>query len=130
MCIPAPEVFPQLSTFLYTKRIDHLLATLLPQPAPAALYTDLTSESVRTQMQQFATKLAALTPAHVLLPHAMAVNGFWRNACALGIADEKLSCAMDIAWEVHPGIDANPSSEVFFSFFYLHRQRLIESADE
>jgi len=101
LCIPAPEVFPQLSTFLYTKRIDHLLATLLPQPAPAALYTeDPTSENVRTQLQQFATKLVAIAPAHVLLARAMAVNGLWRNACALGIADEKLWCAMDVAWEV------------------------------
>ena len=49
----------------------------------------------------------------------MAVNGLWWNACALGIANEKLSCAMDVAWEVHPGIDANPSSEIFFSFSYL-----------
>ena len=76
LCIPAPEVFPQLSTFLYTKCIDHLLATLLPQPAFVSLYTeDPTSESVHTQPQQFATKLAALVPAHVLLARAMAVNG-------------------------------------------------------
>ena len=76
LCIPAPEVFPQLSTLLYTKRIDHLLATLLPQPAFPSLYTeDPTSESVRTQLQQFATKLTALAPAHVLLARAMAVNG-------------------------------------------------------
>ena len=74
--LQAPEVFPQLSTFLYTKLIDHLLATLLPQPAFASLYTeDPTSESVHTQLQQFATKLTALPPAHVLLARAMAVNG-------------------------------------------------------
>ncbi|KAL4067411.1 hypothetical protein V8B97DRAFT_1975863 [Scleroderma yunnanense] len=101
LCIPAPEVFPQLSTFLYTKRIDHLLATLLSQPAPSALFTeDPTSDNMRTQLQQFANKLAAAAPAHILLARAMAVNGLWRNACALGIADEKLWCAMDVAWEV------------------------------
>ena len=69
-------IFPQLSTLLYTKHIDHLLATLLPQPAFPSLYTeDPTSESVRTQLQQFATKLTVLAPAHILLAHAMAVNG-------------------------------------------------------
>ena len=47
LCIPAPEEF---FTFLYTKCIDHLFATLLAQQAPAALYTDPTSESVHTQM--------------------------------------------------------------------------------
>lgn len=101
LCIPAPEVFPQLSTFLYTKRIDYLLATLLSHPVPSALYTeDPTSERVRSALQQCAGKLATLAPAHVLLSRAMAVNGLWRNACALGIGDEKLWCAMDVAWEV------------------------------
>jgi hypothetical protein len=40
LCIPAPEVFPQLSTFLYTKRIDHLLGSLLPCPSLPQLYLD------------------------------------------------------------------------------------------
>ncbi|KAG1847263.1 hypothetical protein C8R48DRAFT_815144 [Suillus tomentosus] len=51
LCIPAPEIFPQLSAFLYTKCIDHLLGT-------------------------------------------------WRNTIALGIADERLWCTLDTAWEV------------------------------
>ena len=73
-----------------------------PSPCnPAAFTEDPTSENMRTQLQQFTTKLAALTPAYILLVHTMAVNfGLWRNACALGIADEKLWCAMDAAWEV------------------------------
>ncbi|KAH0831260.1 hypothetical protein J3R83DRAFT_13894 [Lanmaoa asiatica] len=101
LCIPAPEVFPQLSTFLYTKRIDHLLASLLPCPAPHPLYRDdPTSEPVLSLLQQFAGKLATSHSAQTLLTHAMAVNGLWRNACALGIDDEKLWCALDVAWEV------------------------------
>ncbi|KAF9231723.1 hypothetical protein BU15DRAFT_55821, partial [Melanogaster broomeanus] len=85
LCIPASEVFPQLSTFLYTKRIDHLLASLLPCPAPQPLYRDdPISESVLSLLQQFANKLAT-TYAQALLAHAIAVNGLWRNACALGI---------------------------------------------
>ncbi|KIJ64788.1 hypothetical protein HYDPIDRAFT_175315 [Hydnomerulius pinastri MD-312] len=101
LCIPAPEVFPQLSTFLYTKRIDHLLASLLPCPAPQALYRDdPTSESTLNLLQQFAGKLATTYSAQALLAYAMAVNGLWRNVCALGIDDEKLWCALDVAWEV------------------------------
>lgn len=101
LCIPAPEVFPQLSTFLYTKRIDYLLATVLSCPVPPALYTeDPTSERVRNALQQCASKLATLAPAHILLTRAMVVNGLWRNVCALGISDEKLWCAMDVAWEI------------------------------
>jgi len=101
LCIPAPDVFPQLSTFLYTKRIDHLLASLLPCPAPHPLYRgDPTSESVLTLLHQFAGKLATSYTVQTLLTHAMVVNGLWRNACALGIDDEKLWCALDVAWEV------------------------------
>ncbi|KAH7883052.1 hypothetical protein F5I97DRAFT_1816206 [Phlebopus sp. FC_14] len=100
LCIPAPEVFPQLSTFLYTKRIDHLLASLLPCAVPRTLYRhDPNSESVRDALQQFASKLATTYSAQALLTHAMAVNGLWRNACALGIADENLWCALDVGWE-------------------------------
>jgi hypothetical protein len=40
LCIPAPEVFPRLSTFLYTKRIDHLLGSLLPCPSLPQPYLD------------------------------------------------------------------------------------------
>ncbi|KIM51268.1 hypothetical protein SCLCIDRAFT_33580 [Scleroderma citrinum Foug A] len=75
LCIPAPEVFP---TFYLPLHQAHRPSpcNLLPQPAPAALYTeDPTSESVRTQLQQFAAKLAALAPAHILFARAMAVNG-------------------------------------------------------
>jgi hypothetical protein len=101
LCIPAPDVFPQLSTFLYTKRVDHLLASLLPCPAPHPLYRDdPTSESVFALLHQFSNKLATSYSAQTLLTHAMAVNGLWRNACALGIDDAKLWCALDVAWEV------------------------------
>jgi len=40
LCIPFPEVFPQLYTFLYMKHIDHLLVLLMPLPTPPPLYHD------------------------------------------------------------------------------------------
>ncbi|KAN0094560.1 hypothetical protein V8E55_002847 [Tylopilus felleus] len=101
LCIPAPGVFPQLSTFLYTKRVDHLLTSLMPCPVPHPLYrNDPASDKVLALLQQFSSKLAATHSTQTLLTHAMAVNGLWRNACALGIDDEKLWCALDVAWEV------------------------------
>lgn len=101
LCIPVPEMFPPLSTFLYTKRIDYLLSTLLPSPVSSALLLeDPSSLNAQRSLQQFANKLAAITPAHILLARAMLVNGLWRNACALGITDERLWCAIDIAWDV------------------------------
>jgi hypothetical protein len=101
LCIPAPDVFPQLSTFLYTKRIDHLLASLLPCPVPHQLYLgDPTTKSSVVLLHQFARILAKGYNAQALLMHALSVNGMWRNACALGIDDAKLWCALDVAWEL------------------------------
>jgi len=99
LCIPAPEVFPQLSTFLYTKRIDHLLESLLPcRPSPR-LYLD-DPATVTPLLEEFAQKIAQTYTAQALLMHVGKVHGMWRNAVALGIPDERLWCALDVAWEV------------------------------
>ncbi|EGO01235.1 hypothetical protein SERLA73DRAFT_167356 [Serpula lacrymans var. lacrymans S7.3] len=100
LCIPAPETFPHLSAFLYTKRVDHLLSSLLPCPAPPSLYREEPMESGNPELVQFATKLSSMYTAQALLSRAMLVNGLWRNVCALGIFDERLWGAMDVAWEV------------------------------
>ena len=114
LCIPAPDVFSQLSTFLYTKRIDHLLASLMPCPVPHPIYRgDPTSERVRFLLQQFSNKLATNYDTQTLLTHAMAVNGLWRNACALGIDDGKLWCALDVAWEILIGALAVSTGNCF-----------------
>lgn len=99
LCIPAPEVFPQLSTFLYTKRIDHLLGSLMPLPTPPQLYRD-DPTTVMPLLTRFAQKIADTYTVKALLQHIAKVHGTWRNAIALGIADERLWCALDTAWEV------------------------------
>ncbi|KAH7909180.1 hypothetical protein BJ138DRAFT_1011360 [Hygrophoropsis aurantiaca] len=103
LCVPSPETFPYLSTFLYTKRADHLLASLLPSTSNlflSSLISSPLSLPTTASVQAYASKLAAAHTPQTLLAHAMAVNGLWRNACALGIFDERLWDTMDIAWEV------------------------------
>jgi hypothetical protein len=39
LCIPALDIFPQLSTFLYTKRVNHLLVSLHVSESSVSLYT-------------------------------------------------------------------------------------------
>jgi hypothetical protein len=51
-------------------------------------------------LEKFAQKLAQTYTAQALLMHISRVHGMWRNAVALGIADERLWCALDVAWEV------------------------------
>ncbi|KAG2138377.1 hypothetical protein DEU56DRAFT_736450 [Suillus clintonianus] len=98
-CIPAPEVFHQLSRFLYTKRIDHLLGSLLPFATPPSLYQD-DPDAVMPTLAKFAHKIADAYTAKAVLQYIANVHGMWRNVIALGIADERLWCALDVAWEV------------------------------
>jgi hypothetical protein len=51
-------------------------------------------------LEEFAQKLAQTYTAQALLMHIGRAHGMWRNAIALGIADERLWCALDVAWEV------------------------------
>jgi len=107
LCIPAPELYTPLSVYLYTKRLDMLLQSLLPALPTTSLnvYTspDETSEEATKQREgllSFAQRLAATYTPHALLSYAMRVNGLWRNVCALGIFESKIWAAMDFAWEV------------------------------
>ncbi|TDL27969.1 hypothetical protein BD410DRAFT_680773, partial [Rickenella mellea] len=95
--IPSSETFPPLCTYLYTQRADQLLATLLPT-TPALSGPD--PLSVQRSLQNLASKLACENSAAKLLECAMKVNGVWRNACALGIHDDKLWSTMNVAWDV------------------------------
>ncbi|KAG2056667.1 hypothetical protein BDR06DRAFT_879849, partial [Suillus hirtellus] len=85
LCIPAPEIFPQLSAFLYTKHIDHLLGSLMPLPTPPQLYLDDPT-----------TVMPLLRHGH----HITKVHSTWHNTIALGIADKWLWCTLNTAWEV------------------------------
>ncbi|KAG2051820.1 hypothetical protein BDR06DRAFT_983416 [Suillus hirtellus] len=57
LCIPAPEIFPQLSAFLYMKHIDHLLGSLMPLPTLPQLYLD-DPTTVMPLLTQFTQKIA------------------------------------------------------------------------
>jgi hypothetical protein len=94
LCIPSPQTFPHLSAFLYAKNNISLLASLFSTRPPLSLSLD-DEHSVR----QFAGRLAATYITQALLHQIMTVNGLWRNACALGVFDDGLWGAMDLAWE-------------------------------
>lgn len=73
LCLPSPETYPLLQSYLYTKQPELLLSVLLP-----AIHCDM----------------------RALAQHAMFINGLWRNACALGVVDQKLWDVIDDAWGV------------------------------
>ncbi|KAJ7662110.1 hypothetical protein DFH06DRAFT_987496 [Mycena polygramma] len=94
LCLPSPATFSILSSFLYTKRTDHLLKSLLPCPPPPKLDDD------RTLLPAFAGRLAGTYTAQALLLHVNSVHGLWQNVCVLGCCDEELWAQIDLAWEV------------------------------
>ena len=107
----------RLPTFLYMKRIDHLIASILPCSTPHPLYRgDPTTESILALLHQFSSKLVMSFSAQTFLTHAILVNGLWCNICALGIDDKKLWCALDVARGVlitALAIDSNPQCHDF-----------------
>ncbi|KAJ7248135.1 hypothetical protein B0H12DRAFT_726805 [Mycena haematopus] len=94
LCLPSPATYFLLSSFLYTKRADHLLKALLPCPPPPALDDD------RTLLPAFAGRLASTYTAQALLLHVTSVHGLWQNACVLGVFVDELFDTIDLAWEV------------------------------
>lgn len=94
LCLPAPQTYPQLSSFLYSKRTDLLLQSLMPCPPSTNLETD------PSELPKFATKLAGTYTSQALLQHTMTVHGLWQNVCALGIFDDCLWDTIDLAWQV------------------------------
>ncbi len=97
LSLPSPELFPLLCTFLYTRRTDHLLSSLLSCPSMTSGADD---DSIRRSLYLLARRLAVERSIVQLLQSATKINLLWRNVCALGVFDEKLWCAMDMAWEV------------------------------
>lgn len=94
LCLPSPQTFPQLSSYLYNKRNDLLLSSLLPCPPPATL------EQESSLLLPFASKLAGTYTAQALLQQTMTVHGFWQNVCALGIFDDELWDIIDLVWQI------------------------------
>lgn len=92
--LPAPDAFRELLCYLYTKRADALAAELLPVPPPSAAQGS-------DAMDRFARSLASELPRIELLKRMAHVQGVWRNACALGVFDDGLWAALDMAWDVY-----------------------------
>ncbi|KAF8577824.1 hypothetical protein K439DRAFT_1363803 [Ramaria rubella] len=90
LCLPNPSTFPILLHYLYTKRGDLLLASLLPM-AP---------RDANQSIEQLAQSFAATFTVQALLSHAARVHGLWSNVAALGVFDEKLWRGIEMVWEV------------------------------
>ena len=102
LCLPSPQTYPCLSAFLYTKRTDMLLQSLMPcqPPTPLAQRQEQDTPSQSSQIVDFSARLAATYTTQALLQHTMTVHGLWQNVCALGIFDDSLWETIDLAWHI------------------------------
>ncbi|KAK6977074.1 hypothetical protein R3P38DRAFT_3126514 [Favolaschia claudopus] len=116
LILPSPQAFTLLHQFIYTHRIDTLLASLLPLPSP--FLDSLTSSSVSggpSAHQILTATLATPSVLHTLsahlasasagslttlMSHAAHVKELWQDMVALGVYDVVLWDALDLAWEV------------------------------
>lgn len=97
MCLPSPETFPVLLTYLYLRRQEVLFDAFLPTEPPSEFINDCTSEE---QIISLAKNLGTKFGASVLLRRAKFIQGIWSNACVLGLFDEGLWAAIDSCYEV------------------------------
>lgn len=97
LCLPCPDTFPLLQSYFYTRRVDALLAALLPI-APAM--SESGGQPLSDILGQLARRLSMECTTEKLLGYSITIRGLWRNVCALGVDDEALWRAMDMAWNV------------------------------
>jgi hypothetical protein len=95
--LPSSDTFPILQSYMYTKRADTLSASLLPT-MPEPRWPGRPGTRMSDIIQEQADYLGNEYDIPTLLRHAMIINGLWRNACALGVYDDKLWATIDIAW--------------------------------
>lgn len=103
LCLPCPELFPLISTYLYTKDAFYLFASLLPagpSTPPSLLCLDVDLDSDSSEIREYCGMLRAMYSPNALFTRAMIVNGLWRNVSTLGIFDDQLWDVMDMAWEL------------------------------
>ena len=94
LCLPSPATYPHLSTYLYSKRSDLFMKSVLPRPPPSTFVQD------PSQVSSFARELAETFTVQTLLKHSLMVFGVWQNVCALGVFDDKLWETLDTLWEL------------------------------
>jgi len=99
--LPAPELFPILSVYLYNKNLPNLYKAMLPAEVPENFYSKPGTTACPTplEIQACGEDLGQKFGQQDLLRCLGRVTGIHRNAYALGVCDEGLWMALGIAYE-------------------------------
>ncbi|KDQ12819.1 hypothetical protein BOTBODRAFT_189071 [Botryobasidium botryosum FD-172 SS1] len=97
LSLPHPESFRILHDYLYTKRCDILMSSLLPLPPSSLPRLD---SCVSGTLRKLSSALASAHSTNALIERCRNIHGLWSNVCKLGIADDSLWRVMEVAWSV------------------------------
>ncbi|CAE6333459.1 unnamed protein product [Rhizoctonia solani] len=100
--VPHPASFGFLNAYLYTRRIDKVLATLIPLPTQtlAGISAGMANQPVCGAIPQLSAAMARTFTMLALLDRAGVIHGMWSNCKALGVDDERLWKVLELAWDI------------------------------
>ena len=100
MQLPFPEEFSPLLAYLYTRNPVKLMSQYVPHIGSEAMRAAAATGTRKGQIGVYATELTKKMTCTAILKKVMALNGFVRNACTLGVSDQGMWAVMDLSWEI------------------------------
>ncbi|KAG8727753.1 hypothetical protein FRC12_022261 [Ceratobasidium sp. 428] len=100
--IPHPASFGFLNAYLYTRRVDKVLATLLPLPTQilANISGSMANQPACSAIPQLSAAMAKTFTLPALVDRAGVIHGMWSNCKALGVDDDRLWKVLELAWDI------------------------------
>ncbi|KAG9102853.1 hypothetical protein FRC06_000967 [Ceratobasidium sp. 370] len=100
--VPHPASFGFLNAYLYTRRVDKVLATLLPLPTQilANISGSMANQPACSAIPQLSAAMSRTFTLPALVDRAGVIHGMWSNCKALGVDDDRLWKVLELAWDI------------------------------
>ncbi|CAE6345020.1 clampless1 Clp1 protein [Rhizoctonia solani AG-1 IB] len=100
--VPHPASFGFLNAYLYTRRVDKVLATLIPLPTQtlASISASMANQPACGAIPQLSAAMARTFTLPALVDRAGVIHGMWSNCKALGVDDDRLWKVLELAWDI------------------------------
>jgi len=100
--VPHPASFGFLNPYLYTRRVDKVLATLVPLPTQilASISSSMANQPASGAIPQLSAAMARTFTLAALVDRAGVIHGMWSNCKALGVDDDRLWKVLELAWDI------------------------------
>ncbi|CAE6429473.1 unnamed protein product [Rhizoctonia solani] len=100
--VPHPASFGFLNAYLYTRRVDKVLATLIPLPTQilASISAGMANQPACGAIPQLSAAMSRTFTLPALVDRAGVIHGMWSNCKALGVDDDRLWKVLELAWDI------------------------------